>query len=733
MKRYNVRPDPDFRAIKKRGEFMKFIFSKFLFFQLLTFSVLSQAISNEKMENHISVNGEFRTRFLMIGNQSNDKEKQMNFSQLNEDAAGRLSKVESEDTGIINYLYDENGNLAAISKSNLEFEEYSYDILNRNTYIKYKNGNGNEIVEFVYSTSPDSYLLGELAEKNEKYEKSVFVNLRGKVIEENKIIRRHNFYIKYKYNLQGNLSFLEYPSGFSVNYIYDEDNNIVEINNPSKEKTLLIAKYSMNNGMNVQFGNGLHTEIEFDDAKQNMLIKTDKISKYKVHFNENRMIVSVEDILMKKTNKTFYYDENDRLITALGPWGRIVYQYDDMNNLIFKNDNGRILIAEYLKNSAKINSLYEDNKKISIVYDKLGRLIQKGEEKFIYNEKGRLAKIYKKGNLIVEMFYNYKGQRVIEKLENIEYYFIYDQKGRVLGKYNKNGIAIIEYIYKDQMPVAFLQDGKIYYYHYDPMCFPVMISDKNGKIIGHVEYKPYGEVVSSKGNKDVTLRLPGNYAIEGANLYYNYNRTYDFTMGRYLEPDMEFNYENKYQYAKCNPVVFSDYNGKHTYFTDFYMYARSAFSRNILKIFKLNVAVVFFVLDGVTECFDLNNTKIRRKGNVTGFVVGTGIDINGGAGSGNFCKLDFDSFSIKEAVGGNYTPTKYPDFNEMNGIAIIDCVGVRFANPFVSYGYIIFGNTINENFSLCLTSQLRKSIVAGSSFVGIGKSMMIWQKEVCCN
>ena len=163
---------------------------------------------------------------------------------------------------------------------------------------------------------------------------------------------------------------------------------------------------------------------------------------------------------------------------------------------------------------------------------------------------------------MVELFYNYKGERVVEKKGDKEIYYVYDNKNRVLSEINNKGEVLKEYIYKKEIPIGFIKDNKIYYYHYDLMNFPIMITDNTGKIVRKVQYKPYGEIISFKDELNDTLRFPGQYEIKGTNLSYNLNRIYTPVLTRYLEPDPIVNVNNIYEYAISNPIKYSDLEGK---------------------------------------------------------------------------------------------------------------------------------------------------------------------------
>jgi RHS repeat-associated protein len=120
----------------------------------------------------------------------------------------------------------------------------------------------------------------------------------------------------------------------------------------------------------------------------------------------------------------------------------------------------------------------------------------------------------------------------------------------------------------------------VYYFHVDHIGLPRALTNPSGQVVWRAEGRPYGDVVEQQsidplsGRTVVTnLRLPGQYderllqaGLGLAGPYYNWNRWYLPSIGRYLEPDPLalrglFNGEfgpDWYNYASGNPLRRSD-------------------------------------------------------------------------------------------------------------------------------------------------------------------------------
>lgn len=490
------------------------------------------------------------------------------------DEASRITKIISKDKGVTKYVYNELGKLESKINSNSESEHYYYDLLGRRTKIEYKSNGEKDAVEFKYSTPADSYKLGNLNEKIEKTEHSFYKYAGRRLKEEKKIIRGHEFLVKYNYNEKGLLSEIHYPSGLIVSYKYDDKNKIENIFVARDNKKESVLKYIREKeSIDFKFGNELTTSFYKNKEKGTVRVRTGNVQDLIFSFNKKGLISKVIDKKNSRNKKEFYYDAEDRLITAYGPWGKISYRYDSMDNLKTKIEKDYKMELSYNKKSSRIKELKENGNNVEIKYDKLGRMTQYREIYFKYNTRGKLEKILKNDAIVVELFYNYKNQRVMEKNGNNTFYYIYDNQDRVLAQYDNNGKIMKEYIYSKEFPVGFMTDSKIYYYHYDLMNFPKTITDNTGKVVRKVEYKPYGEIIKSEGTITDNLRFPGQYKIPGTNLFYNYHRTYSPSLTRYFEPDLIINTENIYQYTSGNPIKYFDLMGlkMNCYFFDLYV------------------------------------------------------------------------------------------------------------------------------------------------------------------
>lgn len=95
-----------------------------------------------------------------------------------------------------------------------------------------------------------------------------------------------------------------------------------------------------------------------------------------------------------------------------------------------------------------------------------------------------------------------------------------------------------QWIWADDRPVAYLEDGRVFSVVTDARGAPVRAMDPSGRTVWQATYDRNGSAQVRRGSvADVPLRLPGQYHDAETGLHYNHRRTYEPMTGRYLERD----------------------------------------------------------------------------------------------------------------------------------------------------------------------------------------------------
>jgi RHS repeat-associated protein len=130
-------------------------------------------------------------------------------------------------------------------------------------------------------------------------------------------------------------------------------------------------------------------------------------------------------------------------------------------------------------------------------------------------------------------------------------------------------------LYQGIIPPAYaaVGDGQIYYVHNDHLGTPVKMTNAMGLVVWQAMYDPFGkasvnEDVDGDGKAvEMNMRFPGQYYDVESGLHYNYFRTYDPELGRYITSDpigLQGGI-NTYSYAAGSPLMYVDPLGLATF------------------------------------------------------------------------------------------------------------------------------------------------------------------------
>jgi RHS repeat-associated protein len=278
-------------------------------------------------------------------------------------------------------------------------------------------------------------------------------------------------------------------------------------------------------------------------------------------------------------DQSFGYDAAGRLktITTAGASWTIAYDANGNRTGVTLNGTTSAYSTEATSNGLSSTT----NPARSFSYDPAGNTTSStavNPYTAAYNLAGRLASLTKAG---VTTTYSVDGNgRRVRKFSSTgaasTVIFVYDQPGQILGEYDSTGKAIREYVWMGTTPVAvFTPDPAapagspiVFTIHTDHLDTPRVVLDKNGAIRWRWMAEPFGTTApetnpSNTGAFALHLRFPGQYFDQESGLHYNYFRTYDASLGRYIQSDPIglAGGINTYLYAYAAPTSFVDPNG----------------------------------------------------------------------------------------------------------------------------------------------------------------------------
>jgi len=309
------------------------------------------------------------------------------------------------------------------------------------------------------------------------------------------------------------------------------------------------------------WGNATTTTRSFDlDGNPSQIVSAGTTNVYTP--DDASRITGITDSGLSSDSWTFGYDLLDRVTSGSSTAKSRGYQYDANSNRT--KTTGTTASTETI---ATTNN-YLDSTSGGIVrtysYDAAGNASFTGEA-FTFNQRGRMSVAVSSAGT-TNYVYNAVGQLIEKSGNGGTTILVYDEAGHILGEYTSTGALIQETVWMGNTPVATIQPSgtsvAIYYIHTDHLGTPRKITNPStNAIMWRWDPDTFGSSVApSIATIAYNLRLPGMYLLSESSLYYNYHRTYDPQMGRYIESDpigLKGGI-NPYTYTSGNPISLAD-------------------------------------------------------------------------------------------------------------------------------------------------------------------------------
>ena len=445
-------------------------------------------------------------------------------TELKYNEAGLLTLMKCSDGNYVNYEYDGNRFLKAVSGSfgSMSFERDKKGLVKKaltteGHSIAYEYDKFGRTVAIVY---PDGKKVGY------NYDK------KGRLIE----TVSGNEHIRLTYDCLGRIESREYSDGSKTCYEYNDIGSPTKITHISDEKINMEYTYAYD-----LVGNKTGISINRNGSVKDYSYSYDEVGRItKVVLNGKVLREYSYDIFGNRTAKVEYVE--DEVITT-----KYIYK------------GGKLVEERIAKNNSLIQKRYE--------YDKIGNLIKK----------------FSGGELETEYKYNGLGQLIIVISGKNSVTYEYDGLAHRIGKTESNGNEshttnyVIDIRKKTDNILWQNSDGNERSFVWDIQLISEVEDDNSTNIIcdelGSVileggelfEYSEFGEVLGSK---------PKNFGFAGLMVddisgnYLSATRMYDENLGRFLgkdkiKGDLRYGFtQNEYTYCYNSPLIFVDSTGE---------------------------------------------------------------------------------------------------------------------------------------------------------------------------
>ena len=511
---------------------------------------------------------------------------------------GEVIQEVSPDRGTSVYYYDAAGDLSAAIDGRGQRIDYSRDILGRVTAKTPVSRPTSEIVTYTYDSGGVSgcACIGRLASMTDASGTTSFgYDHRGNLTAKVQPIGA----LSWTYDLADRIVQTRYPSGRDVAYTRDDKGRVTEVKtrpDSGASWTVLasnIAYEPFGPMKSADFGNGLKLSQDWGSdrrlaSKRLYTSGSSDVWHVSYSYDGDDNITAITDLVTPANSRSFDYDSVDRLARVDGGTGgfaREDYVHDKNGNLT--TVERRVIVTDaspaesdtHARTSGtnRISSVTHPGGTRSFTHDARGNLIADTRPAGAgvtlgYDGHARLASYARAGAETQAMLYNGFDERVgltttLGGSPVDERRYAYDANHRIVGEYGATTSDLrAEYIWLlpevggaspfggddglgGYMPLAVaVPDGtgrKINWVQGNHLGTPVVTTDASGAVVTPTGYDRIG--------------FPGQVE-QHADLYYNYYRDYDPTLGRYVQADpIGLGGDmNPFVYAKGNPMRFAD-------------------------------------------------------------------------------------------------------------------------------------------------------------------------------
>ncbi len=361
----------------------------------------------------------------------------------------------------------------------------------------------------------------------------------------------------YTYDLAGNALTITLPSGRVITYTRNANgqvsgvSGIVNAGSVQFASSVTYAPFGPVTGM--AYGNSLTFSATYDQDYNptNRTVSTIYNNTYDTDDNGN----------ITQTGATTYgYDALNRL-NSENPGSATSYTYDATSNRLTKVA-GSTTSTTVPATSNKISAVGGS----SITYDSSGNYTASGTNGYTWNAANQLATTSVSGSTVGTYTYNASNQRTKKVAGGNTTQYVYGLNGLLYGEYTTAGALIREYVYLNDEPLAQIDAGTpevLTYLHPDHLGTPKFATNTGGTQVWAANTDAFG-VGAPSGSATVNLRMPGQYYDSESGLFYNWNRYYNPSLGRYISSDpigLEGGL-NTFNYAGVSPLMYVDPEGR---------------------------------------------------------------------------------------------------------------------------------------------------------------------------